>query len=62
MKPGSNLDPRKEAPKWDEHENLLDRIHACRVMLVCHGFLSQAESDRVRNRIDKWIEPYQEEP
>jgi len=32
----------------------VDRVDACRVMLAAHGFLSEAENERVKKRIDKW--------
>ena len=37
----------------------LTRFHACRVMLGLHGFLSDAESERVNARIEKWRQKHE---
>lgn len=52
---------RREAnaidPKWNdtigewEAERVRDRILKCRAMLYLHGFLTEAENERIRARI-----------
>ena len=33
----------------------LELIEACRVMLSLHGFVSDAENEKIKQRIRKWI-------
>lgn len=48
------LKPMEPAAPWND-KNLYERVDQCRFMLRVHGFLSDAESDRVTKRIDKWL-------
>lgn len=40
-------------PKWEEMI-AAERVDQCRMMLHIHGFLSEAENERVNARIEKW--------
>jgi hypothetical protein len=40
-------DPSKPVSDWTG-DTLADRIHKCRMMLRLHGYITQAESDRVK--------------
>lgn len=42
-------------------ESAIDRIHGCKVMLHLHGFLTESEALRVRNRIRKWEEKFKKD-
>lgn len=53
-KPGESLVPTlKMASTWKSEEAYV-RVEKCRVMLVLHGFLSAAENQRVKSRIQEW--------
>jgi hypothetical protein len=39
--------------------NMLERLQQCRSMLYLHGFLSDAERDRVNARLEKAIQKHQ---
>ena len=43
-------------------ETAVDRLHGCKTMLHIHGFLTEAESIRVHERLLKWIEKHQTVP
>jgi hypothetical protein len=47
-----------EAPAWPV-TNMLERLQQCRSMLYLHGFLSDAERDRVNARLHKAIQKHQ---
>lgn len=48
-----NLDPNRKAPTW-KGGTVLRRFDDCRMMLLLNGFLSEAESRKVRQRMKKW--------
>ena len=52
MKPDSILFAWKKEPA-------IDRLHGCKVMLAVHGFLTDAESKRVHERLMKWVAKHQ---
>jgi hypothetical protein len=39
----------------------LNRIRECRAMLHLHGFLSEKENAKVKQRINKWVETTEKE-
>lgn len=41
-------------------EPAIERLHGCKVMLVLHGFLTEAEAKRVHERMLKWVEKHRE--
>lgn len=47
------VDPNKQAAKWPV-VTIGERIQACKSMLSIHGFLTDAEAERVQKRIDDW--------
>lgn len=49
-----SLDPNKPASPWKD-ETLLERVARCRAMLFIHGFMTDAESRKVNDRINKWV-------
>lgn len=51
----TRLKPNALMPQWDQ-QMAIDRIFNCRVMLSMHGFLTDAETERIHMRIVKWIE------
>lgn len=51
MKPDENIGP------WKASQAFI-RIDACRVMLSIHGFLTEAEERKVKQRIDRWIKKH----
>lgn len=48
------LKPNEKPRVWRE-KSVFERVEDCRFMLRVHGFLSEAESDKVTKRIDKWL-------
>lgn len=48
------MTPEGTVPKWPS-EPAVRRLENCRKMLNLHEFLSDAENERVRKRIQKWI-------
>lgn len=40
-------------PAW-RSTSAADRVDQCRSMLHIHGFMTEAENDRVNARIEKW--------
>jgi len=48
------LNPGDDAPAWD-FGSMATRTNDCRMWLLLHGFLSDAESDRVKVRMNDWI-------
>lgn len=48
------LKPTDSAQYWSANP-VHERIEDCRFMLRVHGFLSDAESDRISKRIEKWL-------
>lgn len=50
----ATLNPREKPKDWHSL-SVFTRIEDCRFMLRVHGFLTDAESDRVTKRIDKWL-------
>ena len=42
-------DAKKKLPAW-KSETTAERIHKCRMMLHLHGFLTDAENERVKRR------------
>lgn len=52
-KPGINLQPTVLAPAW-KRELWAERVSSARALLVIHGFLTEAEGEKVRDRIEKW--------
>jgi len=48
------LKPKETASTW-RGKSAFERVEDCRFMLRVHGFLTDAESDRVTKRIDKWL-------
>ena len=52
------MKPHDKLFAWKK-ESALDRIHACKVMLHLHGFMTDPESKRVNDRIVKWVEKHQ---
>ena len=49
-----NLKPTDDIKAWDTCK-VHERIDDCRFLLKVHGFLSEAESDRVLKRMDRWL-------
>lgn len=41
-------------------ENWHERARKCVLMLSVHGFITQAESNKAQNRINKWLEQKQQ--
>ncbi len=44
--------PNDLVPAWNA-QPLIERIKTCRVMLYQHGFITDAERERIDKRIDK---------
>ena len=44
---------------WNK-ESALSRIDGCECLLRIHGFLTEAESKRVQQRVLKWVEKHRE--
>lgn len=60
----STLDPRKEFPGWPKGP-AWQRVLDCKTVLIAHGFLSEAENDKVSQRIAQWLaddQSQQEQP
>lgn len=55
-----NLDPNKKPQVW-KCKTLSERMQNCRAMLALHGFLTDAESERVCERIFEWRRQHCEE-
>lgn len=47
----------KDVPPWPS-TNMLERLQQCRSMLYLHGFLTDAERDRVNARLAKAIQKH----
>ena len=47
------LTATEKMPAWGS-ETVAQRLDHCRAMLNIHGFLSEAENDRVSARIERW--------
>ena len=52
------MKPTDKLMAW-KSDDAVSRIHACAVMLSLHGFLSDAEAERVKARIKKWVRKHQ---
>ena len=48
------MKPSDKLMAW-KREAALDRIEGCRVMLNLHGFVSDAENEKIKQRIRKWV-------
>ncbi len=46
--------PEESIPDWIEG-NVLSRVIDCRKMLYLHRFLTEAEHEKVKRRIEKWV-------
>lgn len=46
--------PYERIDQW-KRESALNRVHNCRVFLLVHCFLTEAESAKVKKRIAKWV-------
>lgn len=52
------MQPEDILHAWKK-EPAIERLHGCKAMLVLHGFLTDAESRRVHERMVKWVEKHQ---
>lgn len=50
----TRMRPIDKLKAW-KSEIAIDRVLGCAAMLHCHGFLSDAERNRVQSRIEKWL-------
>jgi hypothetical protein len=50
----TDLTTDKKVAAWPRQE-AVDRVVSCKTMLALHGFLTDAESRKVTDRIRKWI-------
>lgn len=48
------MKPDDKEPAW-KNTDALDRVFLCQSFLLMHGFLTQEESDRVHERMMKWV-------
>jgi hypothetical protein len=53
------IEPRQLVPTV-QAENALERLNRCRAMLYLHKFITEPESNRIRQRILKWLKESQE--
>jgi hypothetical protein len=51
------MEPSDKVPVWKD-EDAYQRVLACRYMLLAHDFLTEAEGQRVAQRIRKWANAY----
>lgn len=56
----NSFSPTDTALAWRKMSNV-ERIYHCHLMLAVKGFLTEAESKRVKSRIDGWIKRHLEE-
>ncbi len=52
------LKPESRTPAWDESP-AVERFHNCKMMLHIHGFITEAENQRIKARMLKWVEKHQ---
>lgn len=46
-----------DVPSWPS-TNMLERLQQCRSMLYLHGFLTDAEKERINSRLKKAIDKH----
>lgn len=50
-----SLKPKEKVSAWPD-TSAGERINNCIAMLYCHGFMSEGEKNKVRDRFAKWVD------